>query len=124
MFQVSTKLLGSVSTIADSSTTRLLFLLHGHVLELLGDDESRIDPHRQRRAHCGLGLACKAKVDVMRFHGEGMASMLPLCAFYNLRLTRTYLQKQDKLVVDLGLSHDADHVLRAAEEKYRQMWSF
>ena len=103
---------------------RLLFLLHGSVLDTLQHPKSEIEHQKKNIAWIGLGMVCRMIIDVVHWHEEKRAlQIMPICCFYNLRAARKHMQERTKLVVDEALSRDIDSLLRA-EEKYRKAWVF
>lgn len=68
-------------------------------------------------------MVCRMILDVVQWHGEEKAPIMPICSFYNLRAARKRMQERNKLVVDEALSRDINSLL-GAEEEYRKTWVF
>jgi len=107
--------------VANNTIDRLLFLLHGSVLDTLHYPESETDRQKREMSLSGLDMGCRMVLDVVHCYGEEKASTMPICSFYNLRAARQRMQERDRLVVDEALSRDLDSLLRA-EDEYRKMW--
>ena len=107
--------------VANGNTDRLLFLLHGSVLDILQDPKSEADCQKRDMSWIGLEIVCRMIVDVAQWDGEEKASMMPIGSFYNLRTARKHLEERNKLVADEILSRDIDSLLKA-EEEYRKTW--
>lgn len=102
---------------------RLLFLLHGSVLDTLQCPKS--ETHHQKRdiSWIGLDMVCRMTLDVAKWHSEEEAQIMPICCLYNLRTAREHMQERNKIVIDKARSRDIDSLLRA-EEKYCKTWVF
>lgn len=109
--------------VANGNIDRLLFILHGSVLDTLQYPKSETDHQKRDMSWLGLDMVCRMILDVTQWNGEQKAPMMPICSFYNLRAARERLQERNKLVVDEALSRDVDSLL-GAEEKYRKTWVF
>ena len=113
--------------VADGNIDRLLFLLHGSVLDTLQYPKSETDHQKRDISWIGLDMVCRmtldVAIDVAQWHGEEKAQIMPICGFYNLRAARKRMQERNKLVIDEALSRDIDSLLRA-EEIYRKTWVF
>ena len=109
--------------VANGNIDRLLFLLHGSVLDTLKHSKSETG-HQKRDMLCmGLDMVCGMVLDVVQWHGKEKARILPICSFYNLRAARTRMQERRRLVVDGALSRDIDSLLGAGEENGKT-WVF
>ena len=108
---------------ANGNFIRLLFLLHGSVLDSLQHSKSESDQQKREISWLALDMACKMTLDVVHLHGEAEASMLLICCFYNLRAARSRLQEGNEAVGDEALSRDIDSLLRT-EDNYRRTWAF
>ncbi|OCK73859.1 hypothetical protein K432DRAFT_430353 [Lepidopterella palustris CBS 459.81] len=102
---------------------RLLFLLHGSVLDTLQYPTSETDHRKKDISWIGLDTACRMMLDVVQLHDEDKAPIMPNCCFYNLRAARKCMQERNKLIMDEALSRDINSLL-GAEEKYRKTWVF
>lgn len=109
--------------VANGNIDRLLFLLHGSVLDTLQYPKNETDHQKRDISWIGLDMVCRIILDVTQLHGEENDQIRPICCFYNLRAARKRMQERNKLVEDEALSHDIDSLLRA-EEKYRKAWVF
>ncbi len=109
--------------VANGNMDRLLFLLHGSVLDTLQYPKSDTDHQKRDMSWVGLDMVCRMILDVAQLHGEEKAPIIPICSFYNLRAARKRRQERNKLVVDEGLSRDIDSLL-GAEEEYLKTWVF
>ena len=109
--------------VANGNIDRLLFLLHGSVLDTLQYPKSEADHQKRDISWIGLDMVCRITLDVADWHGEENAQILPICGFYNLRAARKRMQERNKTAVDEALSRDIDTILRA-EEKYSKTWVF
>lgn len=106
---------------ANGNIDRLLFLLHGSVLDTLQYPQSEIDLQKRDMSCIGLDMVCRMVLDVAEWHGEESAPIIPICAFYNLRAARKHLQERNKLLMDEALSRSID-ILLNAEEGYGKTW--
>ena len=109
--------------VANGNMDRLLFLLHGSVLDTLQYPKSETDHQKRDISWIGLDMVCRITLDVADWHGEENAQILPICGFYNLRAARKRMQERTKTAVDEALSRDIDTLLRA-EENYSKTWVF
>ena len=107
----------------DGNIDRLLFLLHGSVLDTLQDSKNETDQQKRDISWIGLNMVCRMTLDIAQWHGEEKVQIMQICGFYNLRAARKRTQEQNKLVVNEALSVDIDRLLRA-EEKYCKTWVF
>lgn len=102
--------------VANGNIDRLLFLLHGSVLDTLQYPKSGTD-HQKR------DMVCRMMLDVVQSHGKEKAPIMPICCFYNLQAARKRMQERNNLVTGEAISRDIDSLL-GAEEKYRKTWVF
>ncbi|MCJ1389927.1 hypothetical protein MMC18_002784 [Xylographa bjoerkii] len=102
---------------------RLLFLLHGSVLDTLQYPKSETDHQKRDISGIGLDMVCRMTLDVVLWLREGKSPIVPICCFYNLRAARKHMQERNKLVIDEALSRDVDNLLHA-EETYCKTWVF
>lgn len=109
--------------VANGNVNRLLFLLHGSVLDTLQHPKSETDHQKRDMSWSGLDMVCRMVLDVTQWHGEGKAPIMPICSYYTLRAARKRMQERNKLVVDEALSRDIDSLL-SAEEEYLKTWVF
>ena len=109
--------------VANGNINRLLFLLHGSVLDTLQYPKSETDHQKRDMSWIGLDMVCRLMLDVVQRHREENAPIMPICCFYNLRAARKRIQERNKLVMDEALSRDIGSLL-GAEEKYRKTWVF
>ena len=109
--------------VANGNIDRLLFLLHGSVLDTLQCPKSEADHQRRDISWIGLDMVCRMILDVAQWHGEEKDQVMPICCFYNLQAARKRMQERNELVIDEALSREIDNLLRA-EEKYRKTWVF
>ena len=109
--------------VANGNIDRLLFLLHGSILDTLQYPTSETDHQKRDMSWIGLDMVCRMVVDVAQLHDEEKAPIMPICSFYSLRAARKRMQERNKLVVDEALSRDIDSLL-GAEEEYRKTWVF
>lgn len=109
--------------VANGNFNRLLFLLHGSVLDSFQHSKSESDQQRSELSWLALHMVCKMTLDVVHLHGKAEASMLQICCFYNLRAARSRLQEWNDAVGDEALSRDIDSLLRT-EDDYRRTWAF
>ena len=107
--------------VANGNIDRLLFLLHGSVLDTLQYPKSETDHQKRGMSWIGLDVVCRMVLDAAQWRGEKKGPMMPICAFYNLRAARTRMQERNKLFVDEARPHDIDSLL-GAEEEYRKTW--
>lgn len=107
--------------VANGKVDRLLFLLHGSVLDTLRYPKNETD-HQKRDMSCiGLDMVCRMILDVAQWYDEDKAPTMPICCFYTLRAARTRMQERYKLVIDEALSRDIDSLM-GAEERYCKTW--
>lgn len=109
--------------VANGNNDRLLFLLHGSVLDTLQHPKSETDHQKRDMSWIGLDMVCRMMLDVVQRHGEVKAPIMPICCSYNLRAARKRMQERNKPVVDEALSRGIDSLL-GAEEEYRKTWVF
>lgn len=107
--------------VADGDIDRLLFLLHGSVLDTLQHPRSETDHQKRDMSWSGLDMVCRMILDFTQCHREENAPIMPICFFYNLRAARERTLERNQLVVDDALSRNIDSLL-SAEEKYRKTW--
>ncbi|KAF2489840.1 hypothetical protein BU16DRAFT_495202 [Lophium mytilinum] len=113
----------TLSCVPVALCARLLFLLHGSVLDTLQYRRSETDRRRKAIAWIGLDAACRMMLDAAEWHDDEAIPIMPNCCFYNLRAARECLQERNKGVVDEGMGRDIERLLDA-EEKYRKRWAF
>jgi hypothetical protein len=109
--------------VVNGKFNRLLFRLHGSVLDSLQHSKSASDQQKREISWLALEMGCKITLDVVHLHSEAEPSILLICCFYNLMATRSRLQERNKAVGDEALSRDIDSLLRT-EDKYRRTWEF
>ena len=109
--------------VANGIINRLLFLLHGSILDTLQHSKSETDYQKREISWIGLDMVCRMTLDVARLHGEEKTHIMPICCFYNLQAARKHMQQRNELVMNEALSRDIDILLRA-EEIYRKTWTF
>lgn len=109
--------------LANGNIKRLLFLLHGSVLDTLRYPQNETDRQRIDISWIGLDMVCRMTLEFAQWNGEGTVQIIALCGFYDLRAARKRMQERNRFVIDESLSRDIDSLLRA-EENYRKAWIF
>ena len=109
--------------VADSNIDRLLFLLHGSILETLSSSQSEADRQKKDLSWLGLDTVCRMTLDVVHSHRDARIPPMPICCYYSVHAARKCLQERNKLVMDEALSHNID-ILWSAEEQYCNVWVF
>lgn len=105
--------------VANGNINRLLFLLHGSVLDTPQYPKGETDHQKRDMSWIGLDMMCRMILDVEQWHGEEKARIMPICSFYILRAARKRIQERNQPVVDEALSRDIDSLLGAGME-YRK----